>query len=226
MSLLELLPIVLLGVICGTDVVSFPQAMISRPIVAATAAGALGGNPGDGLLIGAVLELIALETLPFGASRYPEWGTASVVGGALFADQAPLPGALPLCVFATLCAAMVSGASMVAIRRLNGRWAGQLHGEVEQGSRRAVLRLQIGGLAADVLRAAIVTFALLVVLRPIVSAAAKVWAAPATMSTAIVVGIATAVAGGIIWNALPAGSQRLRAGLIAAGVVAAVVVAR
>ncbi len=226
MNLLELLPIVLLGVICGTDVVSFPQAMISRPIVAATAAGALGGHPGDGLLIGAVLELIALETLPFGASRYPEWGTASVVGGALFVDQVPLPGALPLCLFAALCAAMVSGSSMVAIRRLNGRWAGQLQHELEKGSRRAVLRLQMSGLAADVLRAAMVTFVLIVVLRPIVSAAAKVWAAPATMSIAIVVGIATAVAGGIVWNALPAGSRRVRAGLIAAGVVAAVVVGR
>ncbi|CAN5280607.1 hypothetical protein BH23GEM2_BH23GEM2_02610 [soil metagenome] len=226
MTLLELLPIVLLGVICGLDVVSFPQAMISRPIVAATAAGALGGHPGDGLLIGAVLELIALETLPFGASRYPEWGTASVIGGALFADQAPLPGALPLCVFAALCAAMVSGSSMVAIRRLNGRWAGQLHDQVEQGSRRAVMRLQIGGLAADALRAALVTFVLLLVFRPIVMAAGSVWAAPATMSTALVVGIATAVAGGIIWNALPAGSHRVRAGLIAIGVVAAVMVGR
>ncbi|HUF65247.1 MAG TPA: PTS sugar transporter subunit IIC [Gemmatimonadaceae bacterium] len=226
MTLLEILPIVLLGVICGLDVVSFPQAMISRPIVAATAAGALGGHPGDGLLIGAVLELIALETLPFGASRYPEWGTASVIGGALFVDQAPLPGALPLCVFAALCAAMVSGSSMVAIRRLNGRWAGQLHDEVERGSRRAVMRLQLGGLTADVLRAALVTFVLIIVLRPIVVAAGSVWAAPATLSTALVVGIATAVAGGIIWNALPAGSHRVRAGLIAIGVVAAVVVGR
>lgn len=224
MSLLEVLPIVLLGVVCGIDVVSFPQGMISRPIVAATAAGALGGHAGDGLLIGAVLELIALETLPFGASRYPEWGTASVVGGALFVDQAPMPGALPLCVFAALCAAMVSGSSMVAIRRLNGRWAGRLHDDVERGSRRAVMRLQIGGMMADVLRAAIVTLVLIVVLRPIVSAAAEVWGAPATMSTALVVGIATAVAGGIIWNALPAGSRRVRAGLIAAGVIAAVVV--
>lgn len=226
MTLLELLPIVLLGVICGLDVVSFPQAMISRPIVAATAAGALGGHPGDGLLIGAVLELIALETLPFGASRYPEWGTASVIGGALFADQAPLPGALPLCVFAALCAAMVSGSSMVAIRRLNGRWAGQLQDQVERGSRRALMRLQIGGLTADALRAALVTFVLLIVFRPIVMAAGSVWAAPATMSTALVVGIAAAVAGGIIWNALPAGSHRVRAGLIAIGVVAAVMVGR
>ena len=92
MNALDLIPIILLGVVCGVDFVSFPQIMISRPIVAATAAGALAGHPGDGLLIGAVLEMIALETLPFGASRYPEWGTASVVGGALFVEQAPQAG--------------------------------------------------------------------------------------------------------------------------------------
>ena len=33
------------------------------------------------------LEIVAKEgeTLPVGASRYPEWGSAAVVGGALFA---------------------------------------------------------------------------------------------------------------------------------------------
>ena len=59
--------------------------MISRPLVAATLAGAFIGDSPSGLLVGAALELIALETLPFGASRYPEWGSAAVVGGAIFA---------------------------------------------------------------------------------------------------------------------------------------------
>jgi PTS system mannose-specific IIC component len=85
--LLDLLPVALLGGFLGMDVVTFPQAMISRPIVAATVAGAFIGNPTAGLVMGAVLELLALEMLPFGASRYPEWGSASVVGGALFAAQ-------------------------------------------------------------------------------------------------------------------------------------------
>ena len=85
MSLIEALPIALLGALLGLDVVSFPQAMISRPIVAATLAGAFIGHPAAGLLIGVVLELIALDTLPFGASRYPEWGSAGVVGGAVIA---------------------------------------------------------------------------------------------------------------------------------------------
>ena len=81
--LIDLVPLALLGGLLGLDVVSFPQAMISRPLVAATLAGAIGGNAMAGLLVGAVLEFVALETLPFGASRYPEWGSAAVVGGAL-----------------------------------------------------------------------------------------------------------------------------------------------
>src|SRR5215212_4283132 len=90
----DLLPLALLGAVLGLDVVSFPQAMISRPLVAATLAGFLVGRPEAGLLVGAALELFALETLPFGASRYPEWGSASVVGGALFARQPGSAGGL------------------------------------------------------------------------------------------------------------------------------------
>src|SRR5262245_5848301 len=84
---LDLLPLVVLGALLGLDVVSFPQAMISRPIVAATLSGALLGQPGRGLAMGVALEFFALESLPFGASRYPEWGSAAVVGGALFAQS-------------------------------------------------------------------------------------------------------------------------------------------
>ena len=119
MNLAEALPIGLLGALLGLDVVSFPQAMISRPIVAATAAGAFIGNPPAGLLIGVVLEMIALDTLPFGASRYPEWGSAGVVGGSLFAAQsASMPGALPASLLAALLTASISGWSMKAISKV------------------------------------------------------------------------------------------------------------
>jgi len=58
MNLVELIPLALLGGILGLDVVSFPQAMISRPLVASTLAGALIGRAPSGLLLGAALELI------------------------------------------------------------------------------------------------------------------------------------------------------------------------
>src|SRR5437588_9109660 len=120
MSFIGLIPLALLGGVLGLDVVSFPQAMISRPLVAATLAGALIGQSPSGLLVGATLELIALETLPFGASRYPEWGSASVVGGAIFATYPAHPaGAMTLAVLAALTTTWVGGWTMVKLRQLN-----------------------------------------------------------------------------------------------------------
>ena len=82
------------------------------------------GSPLSGLLIGATLELIALETLPFGASRYPEWGSASVVGGALFASSpSPGPGAMTLALLAALATAWVGGWTMIKLRQRNAKWA-------------------------------------------------------------------------------------------------------
>ena len=88
MTLINLLPLALLAAVMGLDVVSFPQAMFSRPLVAASLGGAIAGRVEDGLLVGVLLELIALEMLPVGASRYPEWGSASVVAGAIVAESA------------------------------------------------------------------------------------------------------------------------------------------
>ena len=124
MNALEVLPIAMLGGVLGLDVVSFPQAMISRPLVASTLAGALIGDAAAGLMFGAALELIALETLPFGASRYPEWGSASVVGGAIFASHAAHPaGAMSLAVVGALATTWVGGWTMVKLRQLNAVWA-------------------------------------------------------------------------------------------------------
>ena len=120
MNLLELLPIALLGGVLGLDVVSFPQAMISRPLVAATAAGALIGQAASGLLVGAALELIALETLPFGAAKYPEWGSAATVGGALFASHSAHPaGSMTMAVIASIATGWIGAWTMYQLRKLN-----------------------------------------------------------------------------------------------------------
>ncbi|HYU52864.1 MAG TPA: PTS sugar transporter subunit IIC, partial [Gemmatimonadaceae bacterium] len=158
MILLEALPIALLGALLGLDVVSFPQAMVSRPIVAATLAGSFVGNPPAGLLIGVVLEMIALDTLPFGASRYPEWGSAAVVGGALFAAQpAGMPGALPASTLAALLTASISGWSMVVLRRTIAGRLERSRDRIEDGSRDALLSLHLSGMSLDLLRGGLVT---------------------------------------------------------------------
>src|SRR6185437_14554446 len=158
----------LLGALLGADVVSFPQAMLSRPIVAATLGGALSGNVAAGVLTGAVLEMVAMETLPVGASRYPEWGSASLVGGAIAGSHLVMrPGAIILGVFVGIATAWAGGWSMYALRRLNGVWAERALPDIERGSRRAVVRLQLRGLTADLVRGAVLTAVALIVWAPI-----------------------------------------------------------
>jgi mannose/fructose/N-acetylgalactosamine-specific phosphotransferase system component IIC len=200
-SLLQALPIALLGALLGLDVVSFPQAMISRPIVAATLAGGFIGYPEAGLLIGVVLELIALDTLPFGASRYPEWGSASVVGGALFAAQPPgMPGALPASLLAALLTASISGWSMVALRRIIAGRLERTRDSIEAGSRNALFALHLSGLTMDLLRAALVTTLGMIVFSPLVRAIVAIWGSDSAPSRAVVVVIAAIVAGGALWK--------------------------
>jgi mannose/fructose/N-acetylgalactosamine-specific phosphotransferase system component IIC len=201
LSLIQALPIALLGALLGLDVVSFPQAMISRPIVAATLAGAFIGHPEAGILIGVVLELIALDTLPFGASRYPEWGSAGVVGGALFAAQPPgMPGALPASLLAALLTASISGWSMVALRRMIAARLERTRDSIEAGSSDALLRLHLSGMTMDLLRAGLVTMLGMIVFSPLVRAIVAIWGSESAPSRAVVVVIAAIVAGGALWK--------------------------
>lgn len=201
MSFLQALPIALLGALLGLDVVSFPQAMVSRPIVAATLAGAFIGHPPAGLLIGVVLELIALDTLPFGASRYPEWGSAGVVGGALFAAQPPgMPGALPASLLAALLTASISGWSMVVLRRIIAARLERARDSIEAGSRDALFSVHLSGMTMDLLRAALVTTLGMIVFSPLVRAIVAIWGSDSAPSRAVVVVVAAIVAGGALWK--------------------------
>lgn len=201
MNLLEFVPIVLLGAVLGLDVVSFPQAMISRPIVAATAAGAFIGQPERGLLIGVVLELIALDTLPFGASRYPEWGSAGVVGGALYAAQPTgMYGALPAAMLAALLTASISAWSMVVLRRAIAHRLTRSRDRIEDGSRDALMSLHLTGMTLDLVRGATVTLVGMLVFSPLVRAIVVIWGTQADVSRAVVVVAAAIVAGGALWK--------------------------
>lgn len=201
MMFIDLLPIALLGAFLGMDVVTFPQAMISRPIVAATLAGAFIGNAPAGLVMGAVLELLALEMLPFGASRYPEWGSASVVGGALYgAHQGDPAGALAASLFGALATAMLSGKSMVWLRRLNASRATRERSQLDEGSSDAVTGLQLFGLTGDLVRGFSVTLVAMVVFTPMMNAIVSSWGTDARYSRGPVVAIVAAVSAGAIWK--------------------------
>jgi mannose/fructose/N-acetylgalactosamine-specific phosphotransferase system component IIC len=219
---LDLMPLVVLGAVLGLDVVTFPQAMVSRPIVAATAAGALIGQPGRGLAMGVALEFFALETLPFGASRYPEWGSAAVVGGALFAMTPDgTAAAMTSSVMLALVSASFSGSSMVVLRRWNAMWAKRQQDRIARGSGSAVSALQIAGLSGDLIRGGLITLIGLVLLAPIHRAVIGIFTMSPVVSRATVVSIASAVGVAAVWKVVrtTSGAAGLGVGAMAAGLI-------
>ena len=197
----ELLPLAMLGGILGLDVVCFPQMMISRPLVGATVAGAFVGDTATGLLVGATLELIALATLPFGASRYPEWGSAAVVGGAISAALHAEPaGTVTIGVLATLATAWVGGWTLVKLRVWNAWLARRKRGALEHGSRGAVVGLQLAGLTSDLARAMLLTAVAYGLIFPVARATVALWSFDEHLSRAVTVGAASAVAAAAAWT--------------------------
>ncbi len=153
--IVDVLVLGVLGAILGLDVVSFPQAQVSRPIVSATLGGAFMGNAGVGLLCGVLLELFAHETLPFGASRYPEWGSSSPIAGAAAAVGAAAGDVHMSLLFAVpfgLLTASIGGWTMVQLRQLNARLARRRLDALARGSARTVAGLQVAGATADLAR--------------------------------------------------------------------------
>lgn len=199
--LLQVLPIAMLGGILGLDVVCFPQMMISRPLVAATLAGALVGDPARGIVVGVTMELIALATLPFGASRYPEWGSAAVVAGAIAGAFPPdSPGALTIGLLAGLSTAYVGGWTMVKLRQWNAWLAGRHQPALDAGARGTVIGLQLAGLTADAVRASVLTAVSYSILKPIGVVALSRWSFDDSLSRALVVSLACAVAASAAWT--------------------------
>lgn len=194
-----------LGAVVGLDFVSFPQAMLSRPLVAATLAGAVCGNATAGLVAGVLLECFALETMPFGASRYPEWGPASVAAGAVVA----VPGAnadliarmLPFAVLVGLVGAMIGGQTLVWLRQFNLWVAARYRDELAAGDASAVLSVQWTGLVIDFGRAGAVTALFLLAIIPVRNALQDGLSAVSSAASLTLVGVlAVGVGGGAIWK--------------------------
>ncbi len=144
------------GIGVGVDLVSFPQGLLSRPIVAAGVTGAILGDPQAGLRVGLVLELFALDVLPVGASRYPDFGPASVAAVVLAAG-ARWQDAVGPAVLLGLGLAVAGGRTMESLRRVNGRHTRRLAPRLAEGDPGAVARLVWAGLLGDAARSALLT---------------------------------------------------------------------
>jgi PTS system mannose-specific IIC component len=202
---IDVLAVAMLAGVFGLDVVSFPQAMISRPIVAATVGGAFLGSPVAGLACGAALECLALEALPVGASRYPEWGSASIVAGAIAATGAtstslPLPAAFVVSVLVGIAAAWLGGWSMVRHRQFIASVARPRLERLAAGNRRTVVGLQLFGMTADLTRGALIGVTAFVPARVVVQLCEARWQVPEELTRAVVVTCVAAVAATAVWK--------------------------
>jgi len=144
------------GTLVGVDLVSLPQMMIARPVVAGTVAGAILGDLDAGLKIGVVFELLQYDIIPVGAVRLPEYGPATVAAVATAHAAAGALG-LGLGTVVGLVIGLVGGITQHLLRRVNSRVVNAASVALESGDPRALIRLHVGGLLRDVMRAALVT---------------------------------------------------------------------
>ncbi len=165
---LALLPVLLFwGTVTGVDLVSFPQGLLSRPLVAASVAGAILGDPLSGLRVGVILELFAMDVLPIGASRYPDYGPAAVVAAAFAVGGSGAHVLGPAALLGVLLA-ILGGRSVEGLRRLNGDLVRKAEPALAMGDRGMVSRLFWMGMTADAARSLSLTafgLALVVVLQ-------------------------------------------------------------
>jgi len=212
------------GTLVGLDLVSVAQSMIARPLVAGGVAGLLVGDVGTGLRVGALIELFALDVLPVGAARYPDYGPPTV-GATALAAGGPWELTLGLAGTLALIGAVLGGWSLQLLRRRNAGAIQRATAALAAGESRAIRRLQYGGLARDALRSAVLTA--VVIAAAAIAALIPLDRATAAALTIVVVGIGLAAAlGGAVRSA---GPGRRRAWLIAGlavGTVVALVVSR
>jgi len=149
---------VLAGGIIGLDTTSFPQAMISRPLVAGALAGWMAGIPAEGAMLGAVLEAFHLAILPIGASKYPESGTATAaaVFAMAWAGPAAHAPAMLLTVMFALGWERIGGGSVNLMRRFNERIAPSGTSPITAS---AITRRHSAAMLLDFTRGALVTVA-------------------------------------------------------------------
>ena len=144
------------GTLVGVDLVSLPQMMIARPLVAGTIAGAILGDIPTGIKLGVVFELLQYDILPVGAVRYPEYGPATVAAVATAHASAGVLG-LGLGALVGLVTGLLGGVGINVLRRVNSRIIHAASAQLESGDPHALIRVHVAALLRDVLRAALVT---------------------------------------------------------------------
>jgi mannose/fructose/N-acetylgalactosamine-specific phosphotransferase system component IIC len=192
-----LIALLVWGTLVGVDLVSLPQMMIARPLVAGTVAGAILGDIPTGLKLGVVFELLQYDILPVGAVRYPEYGPATVAAVATAHASAGVLG-LGLGALVGLVTGLLGGVTINLLRRVNSRIIHAAAAQLETGDPSVLVRVHVGGLLRDALRAALVTvvgLTLAWLARPLLGSALTVRGAMLLAVAAVAAALAAGAAG-------------------------------
>jgi mannose/fructose/N-acetylgalactosamine-specific phosphotransferase system component IIC len=156
MSTVQLAALAGWGMVVGLDLVSVAQIMVARPFVAGTVAGFLVGDPAGGAIVGAALELFALDLLPVGGVRYPDYGPAAVAAAATAAGA---PGVLGLgpAIAVGLAVAYAGEWAIQGTRWLNVRDVQRCRAGLDAGEPGTIRAVQMRGILRDAMRALGVT---------------------------------------------------------------------
>jgi len=153
MSDFPVLPLMVWGTVVGLDLASMLQGLFNRPLVAGAVAGVILNDPMAGLRIGVALELFALDVLPVGAARYPDYGAATIAAVALGAGQA-WTAALGPSVLLGLLLAHFGGWTVVLHRRMTAWALSRAEPALHRGDPGVADRVHLFGLTADLVRSA------------------------------------------------------------------------
>jgi mannose/fructose/N-acetylgalactosamine-specific phosphotransferase system component IIC len=148
--------LVLWGTLVGLDMASVGQIMIARPLVAGTVAGIILGDPLSGGTVGMILELFALDVLPVGGVRYPDYGLGAVAA-ATAAAGAPGAFGIGIAVVVGLVVAYVGEVGVVLVRRGNTNDVRRHRDALDAGRLRVVRDIHYRGLMRDVVRSSLIT---------------------------------------------------------------------
>lgn len=194
------LSLALLGGVVGLDSTSFPQAMISRPLVSASLAGLLLGRPLEGMLVGVLLEVFALVILPIGASRTPESGTGAVAATAAYLGNTTPGGDPPLLLLAILFGLSwewLTGASVSVLRRVNESVVAVPLDRSRRADRVAT-RLHLTAMGLDFLRGAVLVGAGVLVGSLLLRFAGPFWAFGPAVATGVLAVLGTAMLAAVL----------------------------
>ena len=206
------------GTVVGLDLASMLQGLFSRPLVAGAVAGVILNDPMTGLRIGVTLELFALDVLPVGASRYPDYGAATIAAVAAGAGES-WTAALGPAVLLGLVLAHLGGWTIVLHRRVTAWALTRAEHALDRGEPGVASRVHLVGLTSDLVRSAALTLLGLAAAALLDYAPRLDIATERALAIVVVAGGFVAVIGGALRRAGTPGRMAWLAGGIALGLL-------